>query len=112
MVSNYLIVIGKYLFFDKNASDSVPINYEIFGSKNIKNNMREIESDSINLSNEMFEIFENYNFSIDSFLDSSYENIVVFSSLRKKSSPKLYKLKNIRCLFLRILEKIRLFTIF
>lgn len=81
MVLNYLIVIGKYLFFDKNASNSVPINYEIFGSKNIEDNMREIESDSINLSNEMFEIFENYNFSIDSFLDSSYENIVVFSSL-------------------------------
>lgn len=81
MVLNYLIVIGKYLFFDKNANDSVPINYEIFGSKNIEDNMREIESDSINLSNEMFEIFENYNFSIDSFLDSSYENIVVFSSL-------------------------------
>ena len=81
MVSNYLIVIGKYLFFDKNTNDSVPINYEIFGSKNVEDNMREIESDSINLSNEMFEIFENYNFSIDSFLDSSYENIVVFSSL-------------------------------
>ena len=81
MFLNYLIVIGKYLFFDKNANDSVPINYEIFGSKNIEDNMREIESDSINLSNEMFEIFENYNFSIDSFLDSSYENIVVFSSL-------------------------------
>ena len=81
MVLNYLIVIGKYLFFDKNSNNSVPINYEIFGSKNIEDNMREIESDSINLSNEMFEIFENYNFSIDSFLDSSYENIVVFSSL-------------------------------
>ena len=81
MLSNYLIVFGKYLFFDKNADDSVPINYEIFGSKNIEDNMTEIESDSINLSNEMFEIFENYNFSIDSFLDRSYQNIVVFSAL-------------------------------
>lgn len=81
MVSNYLIVIGKYLFFDKNKVDVIPISYEIFGPENAENSMKEVESDSINLSDEMFEIFEYYNFSVESFIDNSYQNIVIFSSL-------------------------------
>lgn len=81
MVSNYLIVIGKYLFFDKNKVDVIPISYEIFGPENAENSMKEVKSDSINLSDEMFEIFEYYNFSVESFIDNSYQNIVIFSSL-------------------------------
>ena len=43
--------------------------------------MKEIESDSITLSNEMLGIFEKYNFTIESFISNSYENLIVFSSL-------------------------------
>ena len=81
MLSNYLFVIGKYVFFDKNRVDVIPISYEIFGPENAENNMKEVESDSINLSHEMLEIFEYYNFSVESFIDNSYQNIVIFSSL-------------------------------
>ena len=81
MISNYLVVAGKYLFFEKDSISSVPINYEILNNSSEDFSLKEIESDSIILSNEMLGIFEKYNFTIESFVDNSYENLIVFSSL-------------------------------
>ena len=81
MISNYLVVAGKYFFFEKDSISSVPINYEILDNSSEDFSLKEIETDSITLSNEMLGIFEKYNFTIESFVDNSYENLIVFSSL-------------------------------
>ena len=81
MISNYLVVAGKYFFFEKDSISSAPINYEILDNSSKDFSLKEIESDSITLSNEMLGIFEKYNFTIESFIDNSYENLIVFSSL-------------------------------
>jgi len=81
MISNYVIVAGKYFFIEKNSVKFVPINYEILDNNSEDFSMREIESDSITLSDEMLGIFERYNFTIESFMNNSYENLIIFSSL-------------------------------
>ena len=81
MLSNYVIVAGKYFFIEKNSVRFVPINYEILDNNSDDFSMKEIESDSITLSDEMLEIFERYNFTIENFMNNSYENLIIFSSL-------------------------------
>ncbi len=81
MISNYLVVAGKYFFFDKDSISSVPINYEILKNNSDNFSFKEMESDSVTLSDEMLGVFQRYNFSVESFINNSYENLVVFSSL-------------------------------
>ena len=81
MLSNYVIVAGRYFFIEKNSVRFVPINYEILDNNSDDFSMKEIESDSITLSDEMLEIFERYNFTIENFMNNSYENLIIFSSL-------------------------------
>ena len=81
MLSNYVIVAGKYFFIEKNSVRFVPINYEILDNNSDDFSMKEIESDSITLSDEMLGIFERYNFTIENFMNNSYENLIIFSSL-------------------------------
>ncbi len=81
IISNYLVVAGRYFFFEKDSISSVPIIYEILDNNSKEFSLKETESDSITLSNEMLGVFERYNFTIESFINNSYENLVVFSSL-------------------------------
>ena len=87
IISSYLIVFIKYYFFDHKVIKYNPINYNVIntsGDTNIPKtdtNIKKIKSDFINISSEMDEIFKENNFNRQSFLDKSYSNLVIFSSL-------------------------------
>ncbi|MDC3090869.1 glucosaminidase domain-containing protein [Rickettsiales bacterium] len=75
---NYLVVITKKIFFEKTQYN--PINYNILESNNNSTNEKQ-GSEFISLAKEMFRIFEEHNFSRQSFLNNTYDGLIVFSSL-------------------------------
>jgi len=77
---NYFLVIGNFLLFDKEKLNYNPIDYNVHES-NGDNGTDKIQTSYINSSTEMFSVFEEHNFNINSFLDDSFGNMVIFSSL-------------------------------
>ena len=75
---NYAVVITKNIFFEKEKYN--PINYDILESNNKSINEKQ-GSEFISSAEEMFKIFEEQNFSRDSFLNNTYDSLIVFSSL-------------------------------
>lgn len=75
---NYVVVITKFFFFEKTQYN--PINYDILESDNNSINEKQ-SSEFISLAKEMFRIFEEHNFSRHSFLNNTYDSLIVFSSL-------------------------------
>ena len=79
------IAVGFYKSVSKNyKSKSSKINYSILNKdKDIKSNSEQQTVDFIGEAKEMMDIFEKYNFSVDSFLAEDSSNLIVFSSLPK-----------------------------
>ena len=75
---NYIVVITKNIFFEKTKYN--PINYDILESNSNSINEKQ-GSEFISSAEEMFKIFEEQNFSRDSFLNNTYDSLIVFSSL-------------------------------
>ena len=75
---NYIVVITKNIFFEKAKYN--PINYDILESNSNSINEKQ-GSEFISSAEEMFKIFEEQNFSRDSFLNNTYDSLIVFSSL-------------------------------
>ena len=78
VLMNYAVVITKNIFFEKEKYN--PINYDILESNNKSINEKQ-GSEFISSAEEMFKIFEEQNFSRDSFLNNTYDSLIVFSSL-------------------------------
>ena len=79
VIVNYVYVVSKNIFFEE--PHYAPIDYAILESKNDVIEDKKPSSDFISLANEMLNIFELHNFDRTTFLDGSYKNLIIFSSL-------------------------------
>ena len=76
------LAVGFYESFNKSKkSNSTQINYQIKKMDLRKNESSGMSVDYISKAGEMLEIFEKYDFSIDSFLKDDSANLIIFSSL-------------------------------
>ncbi|MBD22351.1 MAG: hypothetical protein CL572_01635 [Alphaproteobacteria bacterium] len=76
------IAVGFYKSFNKSKqSNTAQINYEIKTMSLGKNEFSGVGVDYISKANEMLEIFQKYNFSVDKFLKDESANLIIFSSL-------------------------------
>ncbi len=80
IVSHYLFIAGKYLFYGKEKISYNPVDYNIHEFTE-ESSINLSEASYVNSSSEMFSVFDKYNFSVETFLDNSYNNMIVFSSL-------------------------------
>lgn len=77
---HYVIILGKYFFFDNEKVLYNPIDYNVHKSEKLEIS-DDLEASYVNSSSEMFNVFKTHNFSVKTFLDDSYSNMIVFSSL-------------------------------
>ena len=80
VVLSYLIKLSLFIFKgDKNEAGQ-PINYNVIESKE-DFDLDKFDSNFISLSNEMIEIYEEHDFSINNFINGKTKKIIIFSSL-------------------------------
>ena len=78
-ITNYIIAISQNLFFKKKQYN--PVNYNILDTINDSKVQNNSKLDFISLASEMLSIFDQHNFSRETFLNKSYYSLIVFSSL-------------------------------
>ena len=83
MVSIVLIniAVGFYGSFKKSKDLNLSINYTIKNMNLDEDQVPNFKVDYITKANEMIEIFEKYNFSVEDFLNNESANLIIFSSL-------------------------------
>ena len=72
--------LHHFFFFKKSNFGKQPVNYNILETTNNDSLLGE-ESDFISLSNEMIEIFDKNEFTINNFVEGKIKKMIIFSSL-------------------------------
>ena len=80
VLSSYLFKASSFFFSDRNNLGKQPVNYNILETLNNDNLLGE-KSDFISLSNEMIEIFDKNEFTINNFVEGKIKKMIIFSSL-------------------------------
>ena len=80
VLSSYLFKVSSFFFSNKSNFGKQPVNYNILETTNNDSLLGE-ESDFISLSNEMIEIFDKNEFTINNFVEGKIKKMIIFSSL-------------------------------
>ena len=80
VASSYLIKLSELIFDNHKNETGQPVNYNIIESKE-DFDLDRFDSNFISLSNEMIEIYEEHNFSVNNFINGNTKKIIIFSSL-------------------------------
>ena len=80
IIGNYITIIGKGFFFPEDEVSRNPINYNVITKDQKQINLKS-ETDFINLSSEMIDIFEDNNFTVNNFIKKEIDKMIIFSSL-------------------------------
>ena len=84
VISSYLLKLTLVLINKESFDGEQPVNYNIFEDegKTIEYNqqIRKFDSNYISLSNEMINIFNEHDFTIENFIDGKTKKIVIFSN--------------------------------
>ena len=80
VTSSYLIKLSLFIFENHKNEAGQPINYNVIES-NEDIDLDRFDSNFISLSDEMIDIYEEHNFSINNFVNGNTKKIIIFSSL-------------------------------
>lgn len=80
VVSSYLIKSFSFFLNFKKEEAGQPINYDVLESREGLD-LDKFDSNFISLSDEMIEIYERHNFTVNNFINGTTKKIIVFSSL-------------------------------
>ena len=85
VISSYLLKLTLVLINKESFDGEQPVNYNIFEDegKTVEYNqqIRKFDSNYISLSNEMINIFNKHDFTIENFIDGKTKRLVIFSAL-------------------------------
>ena len=79
VLSSYLFKASSFFFSDKSNFGKQPVNYNILETANNDILLGE-ESDFISLSNEMIEIFDKNEFTINNFVEGKIKKMIIYLS--------------------------------
>ena len=85
VISSYMLKVTLILISDNDIEGEHPINYNILESEDkvVENHnfLKKFDSNYISLTNEMVEIFEAQDFTIENFVNGKSKKLVIFSAL-------------------------------